>query len=74
MAVAVVAAVLTAVAVVVLVYKCKYHKDHSLGGRCGRHTGMRVRLGTDVVQLDNVSALAAALERAVTRDLSVEPN
>jgi hypothetical protein len=35
----------------------------------GTLTGMGILLGADVVELDDVAALTAALERAVTRDL-----
>lgn len=36
-----------------------------------RHTSMRVLQRSNVVQLDNVAALAAALKRAVPRHLSI---
>lgn len=40
-----------------------------LAGECFRLTGVGVVLGTNVVQLDDVAALAAALKRTVTRHL-----
>lgn len=48
---------------------CKHWsvRDANAGGR--QHTGVGVLLGPNVVKLDGVTALEAALKRAITGDL-----
>lgn len=53
------------VAVVVIVYNKMLVRHHLIINGNSKHTGVRVLLGSNVVQLDDVAALIAALNGAL---------